>query len=159
LSAAYGGPQAKIAKDGKLIDGTPKDYDFFNTETNRSGIGFTRGDRQALQQALSSYQWSHNQAAMQKLAGLIGVKQGGDVIHGLFAFLNDAKNRSAVKAEAQKIIDASNDVLAKMRADAPKMTAQIEKAGLPAVRGFGAHHAPSNEHAATKFIGRPRFVA
>jgi hypothetical protein len=128
--SAYGCAAKRVNKGGQLVEGEPVDY--FGVGPQGSGIGETRRDRRALQQAVSAAARTVVPGAIDDLATLVGVAADGDVFDGLMQLVNDPARQDVVEADAPRLIELTVGLLTAMRDHAPDLTDAIEKRGLPA---------------------------
>jgi hypothetical protein len=128
--SAYGCAAKRVNKGGLLVAGDPVDY--FGIGPQGSGIGETRTERRALQQAVSVAVRAIAPGAIDDLASLVGVGPDGDVLQGLMQLVNDASRQDVVEADGAQLVDLTVGLLTAMRDRAPELTDAIEKQGLPA---------------------------
>jgi hypothetical protein len=128
--SAYGCAAKRVNKGGRLVEGAPVDY--FGVGPQGSGIGETRTERRALQQAVCAAVRTIVPAAIDDLASLVGVEPDADVIHGLMLLVNDPSRQEVVEHEESQLANLTVGLLTAMHDHASEVTAAIEKQGLPA---------------------------
>ncbi len=126
MVSAYGVAAGKIIKSGQLIDGNPQDYDYKNPTSNRSGIGFTKADRTALQAFICKYEWKKNPAIAGALAKAIGAKTGDELIHALAVYM-----RKASISNSDEVTQAAVAFLTQIKSDNAAITASIAAWNVP----------------------------
>jgi hypothetical protein len=127
--SAYGCAAKRVNKGGRLVEGDPVDY--FGVGPQGSGIGETRTERRALQQAVSAAVRTIVPGAIDDLARLVGVEPDGDVFRGLMQLVNDPARQAVVEADGARLVDLTVGLLSAMRDHAPELTDAIGKRGLP----------------------------
>ncbi|WP_394835632.1 hypothetical protein LVJ94_01720 [Pendulispora rubella] len=122
MLSSYGTPSGLVRVDGQLRRGTPKDY--FGVGHTGSGIGITRRDRMALQRAVTDAERTLHPEVVRNLESIVG-HRGGDAMHAVMLYLNDADTQRDVRRNGGRLLEAVTTFLTRIHDDASAITDRI----------------------------------